>query len=301
MKNRKQNAKKKPARKASNRPIRPHTKRTLQGTNLASIPIGDPSTIGPRIPTHIEAPRKGRARAKKQIRALGNREPEYRLLALARAAARTRFLIASFARTNARSAIAGLVAALDEYSRAAQRQLDQLASTFRPHGFETRIVKWRGFAGWPSKIATAWANDGREKAALALSRLGVDEATNAIHLTNPAPLGDDALLKHSAELLKLLPGGAKPSDQDMLEDLLQQELVALRAAELADFLPASCFPKHFRARMRMATHPGRKAKRIRKKKINRVMHYSVSDYMRAWPDAPPPKGAQARANLRNAP
>lgn len=293
-------SKKLPRRQAKGRATPSVSKHQSQRAKEASIPIGDPSTIGPRIPTHIEAPRKGRARARRQIRALGNKEPEYRLLALARAAARTRFLIASFARTNAGSAIAGLVAALDEYSRAAQRQLDQLASTFRPHGFETRIVKWRGFAGWPSKIATAWANDGREKAALALSRLGVDEATNAIHLTNPAPLGDDALLKHSAKLLKLL-GGMKPSDQDMLEDLLQQELVALRAAELADFLPASCFPKHFRARMRMAALPGRKAKRIRKKKINRVMHYSVSDYMRAWPDAPPPKGAQARANLRNAP
>ncbi len=301
MKKRKASAKTKHTRNAPGRPIRSRAAKTRTRTDLSSIPVGDLSTIGPRESHHLEDPRLGRARAIKQIRTLDDKEPEYRLLALARAAARTRILVATFARTNSTSGIGGIVAALDEYARAAQRHLDQLASTFRPHGFETRNVKWRGFAGWPSKIATVWANDGREKAALALSRLGISGAANAVHPTEPAPLGDDALLKHSAKLLKLLAGGVKPSDQDMLEDLLQQELIALRAAELADFLPASCFPKHLHARMRMAALPGRKTKRVRKKKINRVTHYSVSDYMRAWPDAPLPKGAHARANLRKAP
>lgn len=301
MKKRKANAKTKHTSKAPSRPIRSRTAKTRTRTDLSSIPVGDLSTIGPRESHNLEDPRIGRARAIKQIRAWDDKEPEYRLLALARAAARTRFLVATFARTNSKSGIGGLVAALDEYARAAQRQLDQLASTFRPHGFETRNVKWRGFAGWPSKIATAWANDGRERAALALSRLGVNEAANAAHPTEPAPLGDDVLLEHSAKLLKLLARGVKASDQDRLEDLLQQELVALRAAELADFLPASCFPQSRQGKMRMAAQSDRKLKRLRTKRIDNVLHYSYSDYKRNWPSDQIPLAEQARANPRKAP
>lgn len=286
MKKRKANSKTKPTRKAPRRPVRSRAKKTRARTDLSSIPIGDLSTIGPRNPNQFEDPGIGRSRAIKQIRVWDEKEPEYRFLALARAAARTRFQIARFVRINSKSRIIGLAAALDEYSRAAQRQLDQLGSTFRPHGFETRIVKWRGFAGWPSKIANAWANDGRERAALALVRLGVHEAANAIHPNELAPLDDDALLKHSAKVLRVLADRVKTVDQDVLEDLLQQELVALKAAELADFLPASHFKKQYQPMIWQAARPNRKRKRVRTKRIDGVVRYSVSDFKRHWPNKP---------------
>ena len=99
-------------------------------------------------------------------------------------------------------------------------------------------------------------------------------------------MDDDALLKHSAKLLRVLADRLKPTDQDLLEDLLQQELVALRAAEVADFLPASYFKKQYKAMIRQAARSNRKRKRVRTRRIDGVVRYSVSDFKRHWPNKP---------------
>lgn len=51
------------------------------------------------------------------------------------------------------------------------------------------------------------------------------------------------------------------------------------------YLPASAFKKEMGARLRQATSPKRKGKRVRAKTIDRVKCYCVEDVLRWWPDA----------------
>lgn len=62
-----------------------------------------------------------------------------------------------------------------------------------------------------------------------------------------------------------------------------------------EFWPASAFPKHIAARLRMAARPARKTKKVAKKKIDGVVKYSKSDVYRHWPnDFPSEKSATER-------
>jgi len=51
----------------------------------------------------------------------------------------------------------------------------------------------------------------------------------------------------------------------------------------ADFRPISSFPAELHARIRQAVLPGRKSKRVRKRKIDGVNEYSFTDAKRWWP------------------
>ena len=120
-----------------------------------------------------------------------------------------------------------------------------------------------------------------------------EEAGNAVATCGPTAVENSltALYARATNVLEELRIRRDPSSLLVLREIadvldrLHAQYQPPKDADLdPDFRPASAFPKHIRARIRQAATAKTKHKRVRKKLIGGIVHYSFADAMRHWPE-----------------